>query len=355
MRLDEKLKNKQTTTLIEYGMNPGLISTFVRYGLKRLTREVLEYQIENSSLNEELYEAYQLNKYNSMAKLLKIRVIHCSEIDTQVPQKTDEKDKLYNTWSCLGLIDEGCDPLEIILGSHENLPKIIEKMGLVEKGIDYSNYYEQVLMVNKPCYSVKVNSVVPNLFNKGITFEKIEGRCIHHGESISLNRFLSDDTYSPTIHYVYKLSQLTSNYLDTKETESIKKDGLDNNWKVMNMYDNQLDGNDNVGALFVLEENPMRPNEEPYMYWTGSILSSNYTRDILGDKYFGPTTIQVMSGILCGLSYILENKEMGLVFGESLPESFVIPKIKKYLGYFYSGEVADSNIKIQTEFHNLLC
>jgi homospermidine synthase len=91
------------------------------------------------------------------------------------------------------------------------------------------------------------------------------------------------------------------------------------------------------------------------MYWTGSILSTNYTRDILGDKYFGPTTIQVMSGILSGLSYIIENKEMGLVFGEAIPESYVIPRIKKYLGYFYSGEVADSNIKIQTEFHNLLC
>lgn len=378
--IDEKLKNyDKVTTLIEYGMNPGLITTFVRHGLNKLSKEVLDFQIKHNCLNNHLYEAYQSKQYNKMAKILGVKVIHCSEIDTQIPDKLDTLDKevkenhLLNTWSCLGLVDEGTDPLEIILGTHENKDKILEKFSSNSQPLENSNFFEQVLMINKPGSDIKVNSFVPSPntsssspSSSSVDFVKISGRCIHHGESISLNRFLSDDTYSPTIHYVYKLSPLTSDYLDKHSSKDLLDISRTDKWQVMNMFNNHLQGTDNVGALFILEKNPFSEKDdkedekENYLYWTGSILDTEYTKNVLGDIHFGPTIIQVMAGVLSGLSYILENdnKEMGLIFGEYIPEQYIISKCEKYLGKFYSGQVnlADNNDKkyIKTAFHELL-
>jgi homospermidine synthase len=299
-----------------------------------------------------------------MAKLLGIRVIHCSEIDTQIPKTNSytepfgenfdiekNKDKLLNTWSCLGLIDEGIEPFEVTLGTHENVEKILDKF-------HKSNFFEQHLVVDKPGYLTKFKSVVPSKINadKTIMFEEFVGRSVHHGESISLNRFLSDETYSPTIHYVYKVSPLTDKYLESKTSKQLVNQGQTEahiGWHVMNMYDDKIDGYDNIGALFILEKNPMTLNNEPFMFWTGSILNTEYTKTELNDKYFGPTSIQVMAGVLSGLSYIVENKELGLMYGEDVPEDYIIEKCKKFLGIFYCGKI---NEKINLDYHmeNLL-
>ena len=97
------------------------------------------------------------------------------------------------------------------------------------------------------------------------------------------------------------------------------------------MYDNNIRGYDNVGALFIMEENPItNDSSSPYCFWTGSILNSEYTRNVLKDDYFGPTVIQVMAGVLAGVSWMLGNKHKGLVFGEDLDDDFILKLAKKY-------------------------
>jgi homospermidine synthase len=351
--IDEKLKSHfPITTLIEYGMNPGLISTFVKYGIKNLARQVLEYQEKNAlEINQELYEALQLKKFNKMSKILGIKVIHCSEIDTQVPLNTTDN-RLINNWSCLGLIDEGIEPVEIMLGTHENL---------VKDTIDFEHntFFDQLLVINNPGYKTLFKSVVPEkIIDTKVKFTNIIGRCIHHGEGISLNRFLSDNEYAPTMHYVYKLSPLTSTFLDThtvSELQSIGNGEPHKDWHVMNVLEDKINGYDNVGALFILDKNPFNNLPENYMFWTGSILSTDYTKNILNDEVFGPTIIQVMAGVLGGLSYIIENKDKGLIFGEDVCEKYIINKIRKYLGVFYSGPVPKSDeLKLPVNIGNLI-
>lgn len=344
--LELKLKGLDpVTTLIEFGMNPGLISIFVKYGIRNLAKQVIKYQVEHGTLNNQLFEALQLKQFNKMAKILDIKVIHCSELDTQVATNpSTDPNVMTNTWSCLGLIDEGVEPSEIMLGTHENIEKLIKT-----KWKNSSTYFDQLLVLNEPGYKTKFHSVVPKKITNDnqVCFKKIEGRCIHHGEGISLNRFLSDDEYAPTIHYVYNLSPATTNFLEThtpKELIEISKGEQNNVWHVMNTYDDKLYGYDNVGALFIFDINPFTKEKKSYMFWTGSILHTDYCKDVLKDELFGPTVIQVMAGIFSGLSYILENKNLGLIFGEDIDDKYVIDKIEKYLGVFYSGPVPETLI-----------
>jgi homospermidine synthase len=332
------------TNLIEYGMNPGLISSFSKYAIRDVAKQVLKFQIKKGkkNINTDLVKAYKTRNYNHMAKILKLRTIHCSEIDTQEPKVMEKNIKFFNTWSVLGLLDEGLDPAEIALGTHEK--KIPFRESSINRVID------QLLFVDGPNYQIKFYSYVPLKIEKDgkIKFTEIEGACIHHGEGISMNRYIGSTEYAPTMHYVYKLSPITTKQLENYTVKELNNIYNGNNWKVMNVYDNKLEGYDNVGALLLFEENPFNHQKKTFGWWCGSILNTDYTKNELEDNYFGPTVIQVMAGILSGLSYAIENDNLGIIFGEDPDENYIINKIKKYLGLFYSGPVMGVKIRGHT-------
>jgi len=329
------------TNIIEYGMNPGLISTFIIFGIKDLAKKVLASASGPlaKKKNEELQKAYKSKNISKMAEILKIRTIHCSEIDTQVAKKGLKEKKFYNTWSCLGLIDEGLEPAEIVVGTHEkNIPFAMNNVNFA---------ISQLAVIKGPGHKIKFTSYVPEKIDKNgnVKFTEIKGTCVHHGEGISMNRYIGRDDYSPTMHYAYCLNPLAEKCLNKfSESELIELSNKPE-WKVMNVYDNDLEGNDNVGALFIMEDNPFKKTGKPWAYWTGTILGTDYTKGTLGDNYFGPTVIQVMAGVLSGVSYMVEHDDKGIIFGEDLDDKYVLRKAKKYLGVIYSGPVEGVKIK----------
>ncbi|MEN9446467.1 MAG: hypothetical protein RL728_979, partial [Bacteroidota bacterium] len=177
------------TNILECGMNPGLISIFVKQGLRDLAKYVLQHK-QNKSLKTCL-----ANKdYYNIAKILKVRVIHCSEIDTQVPEVKQDKDLLVNTWSCVGLVDEGCEPCEISMGTHERVIPVDPRF--------VNDSIPQVAIINKDGITMRFKSYVPvfkNEAEKIVEFKEIKGVSVHHGEGISLNMFISKDEYAPTM------------------------------------------------------------------------------------------------------------------------------------------------------------
>lgn len=333
-----------TTSLIEFGMNPGLISVFVKQGIINLTKKVLKYRKTNKlPINKFMLKYYKNKNHKKLAELLDINVIHCSEIDTQISKKTNEK--FTNTWSCVGLITEGLEPAEIQVGTHEKIIPFHKD--------SISQVIPQLLITNQFGKDIIFKSIAPLSINKdnSVEFTVFNGRCIHHGEGISLNRYLGSFKYSPTMHYVYKLSPKTEELLNTlsnKELIEICND--DNKWKVLNVYDDKLNGYDNVGALFIMNKNPFTNKESPYYFWTGSICHTDYTKNILKDNFFGPTVVQVMAGILSGVKWMLKNKNKGLCFGEDVNDDYIIKNSKKYLGLYYSDIVPD-NVSLK---HNTL-
>ena len=330
-----KDESKNVTSVVEFGMNPGLISVFVKQGIMNLAKQIIDYNKEKKKkTSDELIKYYKEHNHRRLGELLKIRAIHCSEIDTQVPREKP-KERFINTWSCVGLITEGIEPAEIQLGTHEDvLPFDTE---------DLTEPLPQLILTKIPGQDIKIRSIVPLRVNKDgkVEFTNIEGRCIHHGEGIALNRYLGTFKYSPTMHYAYKLSPYTDRALDRYSKSDLVKISQDSKyWKVLNMYEDKIVGADNVGALFIMDENPLTgDNRNPFCFWTGSMLDTEYTRKKLKDDYFGPTTIQVMAGVLSGVSWMYKNKNKGMVFGEDLDDDYIIELAKRYLGKYYSGPV----------------
>ena len=169
-----------------------------------------------------------------------------------------------------------------------------------------------------------------------MVFTEIEGYPIPHGESCSLYRLLSTHDYAPTMHYVYKFNKYAEQTVNKYNETEITKLLLDpNKWEVLNSYNHDIEGYDNVGAFFILDNN----TDNIFTWWSGTILSNDYAKNVLKDKMNSATLIQVMAGILGGLYWALlpENQNKGLCFGESVDYKTVFSITKKFLGKIYSG------------------
>lgn len=258
MRNKKDMKDS-ATCITNAGENPGAVSWFLRFALDK---------IDNSD-----------DSYANKAKKLKLRVIHISEYDTQ--EEIKKQKKLWRgTWSICGLYEEGWGKSEIAFGSHENKqPKgsYIEKVDgvnmciLKEKGID--------VKIKSYCYD-----------------REITGCVIQHAEIFNIAHALRSKNYQPTVNYAYQYCKATE--------ESIKILGKDiKNQKILD-YSNS-DGYDVVGVLLLFEGG--------LSWWCGSKMSSSQAREIFNTNNCGPTSSQVIGGLMTSINYCLLYPNRGLI------------------------------------------
>jgi len=83
-----------------------------------------------SKEDKELEEYVNKKEYAKIARHLGVEIIHCSEIDTQVAKNVLNDSTFVNTWSCIGLLEEGIEPAQLGWGTHETkIPKNWEQIG----------------------------------------------------------------------------------------------------------------------------------------------------------------------------------------------------------------------------------
>ena len=58
-------------------------------------------------------------EFNHLAHQLGVKVIHCSERDTQITNRPKEVNEFVNTWSVEGFREEGTTTAEMGWGTHE--------------------------------------------------------------------------------------------------------------------------------------------------------------------------------------------------------------------------------------------
>jgi len=308
--LNKKIIDESNATHIyEFGMNPGLISHFALQGLLDISDLVLK-----DHEDQELREFVKKREFAKISKYLGVEVIHCSEIDTQVAKNVTDDKVFVNTWSCIGLLEEGLEPVQVGWGTHEKkLPELAEIIGPNSAAIKF------------PAYKKVHQSYVPD--------ELMEGVVIPHGEGVSLPRFLTLPDYCPTVHYVYKLCPQTRALMANKSIDELQK--IDNSaCRVLDPFNDHLEGEERVGALLILNHNPITGEKKNWSYWYGSILGQT------GSKFFGPTIIQVAAGVMSAIRYAVENPSKGPLFSELLPTDWVIEQARPYLGKVYSSPVA---------------
>lgn len=335
----------KSTCVIETGMNPGLISSFAKKGVRSIVKKILtKYQetMKESHLYTNLLKGFIDKDYPLMAKTIGLKMIICSEKDTQIAKNPPDV-PFCNTWSNIGLIEEHLEPFQIGLGTHENI-------------IPFTNHDMMMFLTpnlflaeNVVGGNTKIKSIyVDSMQDKKPVFECGYGRCISHGETLSLARYFSGYGYSPTTYFSYKINPVSDEILEKNNELTLSSIMTNPNLVTLNQT-HSVNGYDNVGALLVYED--QFDSQKIKTWWSGTILNVDYVKNELNDNYFLPTSIQVMAGIFSAMSYAIENKNKGILFCEELDDKYILEKAKKYLGVIYNGP---TDLTMETKLNDIV-
>ena len=302
--------NHSNTAILDHGANPGLISHFAKKGIVDIAEKYLRDKAVPRNVKTNIERYLHERKYNYLAMEAGIKVIHCSERDTQITNRPKEVDEFVGTWSIEGLREEGISPAEMGWGTHEtDLPP----------------------HAYVPRYGPKNQIFLPQMgmntwVRSWIPHQEIVGMVIRHGEAFGISDCLTvrkngSVVYRPTVNYAYMPCHETLSSLHELRCRSYE---LQPKQRIMS--DEVTTGDDILGALIM--------GHKYNSWWTGSILSIDEARRLIPHK--NATTMQVAIGVVSAAMWMIENPNKGVLIPDDLPYDHILSIAKPYLGKFVS-------------------
>ncbi len=307
-----KWNNDSITAVLDHGANPGLISHFTKKGILDIARKAIDDKTTSSKSVKLLKRFTNEKNFSRLAMELGVKVIHCSEKDTQVTGLHKEVDEFVGTWSIEGLREEGTAPAELGWGTHEYKPPL--SATVPPYGPKNQIFLSQMGM------NTWVRSWVPNC--------EIVGMVIRHGEAFSISDRLTvwkdgKAVYRPTVHYAYLPNDETMASLHELRSRNYE---LQSRLRIMG--DEIIKGEDALGALIM--------GHKYTSWWTGSVLSVDRSRKLIPHQ--NATTVQVAAGVITAVMWAIENPHKGVLLADDLPHDYVLNKAMPYLGKFVSEQ-----------------
>jgi len=309
-RMTAKWKEKGATAVIEHGANPGLISHFTKQGLLDIGASLLADKKVRGKAAEDIAGLMAARSFNNLAHRLGVKVIHCSERDTQISDRPKQVDEFVNTWSIEGFREEGTTTSELGWGTHEKkLPKF---------AYTHKDGPRNQICLARMGMNTWVRSWVPNY--------RIQGMVVRHGEAFTISDHLTvwkgkKAVYRPTVHYAYCPADCAIASLNELRGYDYE---LNKNQRIMN--DEITGGADILGALLM--------GHAYNSWWIGSDLSIEESRRLVPHQ--NATTMQVAISVVAASMWMMENPERGVCVPDDLPHDYVLGISKPYLGNFIS-------------------
>ena len=315
----KKKYNPTFNGCIDAGANPGMITHFTILGLYSLAKYAIENKVPDSDKIEILLKKKDIG---GLAKILKIDVIHISEIEQIEPSNLSNlKGFMTNSWCISSFLDEWNINAEVCVGTHD------------KKSLSKSGY--TAISLSKPSV---VRCPYP-LYMKTASPKKIfTGKVVMHPETLEISQIFSTTDHSPTVAFIYHPSKLTRQILEEEK-----------GWKKLppKIFDESnagpLYGSETMGATLISSRDdiPIR--------WFGSIVTCEQEREIGANS--NPTTLQVAAGIFSHLVLLLENPRKGLCMPHDFDSEKIIEIAKPFL-----GTIVDTNLefRLPTSWEELL-
>jgi homospermidine synthase len=298
------------TAVVEHGANPGLISHFTKQALLDIAAACQEQKRVTGEQAERIAAHAAGRQFNHLARELGVKVIHCSERDTQIGSRPKEVDEFVNTWSVEGFREEGTMTAELGWGTHEReLPAF---------AFEHPTGPGGQICLARMGINTQVASWVPG--------GPIVGMVVRHGEAFTITDHLTvweegRAVYRPTMHYAYcpcdaalaSLWELRGREYEIQSRERIMDDEI-------------VSGADILGALVM--GHPLGA------WWCGSILSIEESRRLVPGQ--NATTMQVAISAVAAIRWMIKNPARGLLVPDDLPHDEILAVAGPYLGEFIS-------------------
>jgi homospermidine synthase len=309
-RMIAKWSQPGPTAVLEHGANPGLISHFTKQGLIDIGRRALKDKKLTGKGAEEVQQLIADLKFNLLAQKLGVKVIHCSERDTQITNLPKQVDEFTNTWSVEGFREEGTTTSEMGWGTHEKeLPPL---------ACEHKEGPRNQICLAQMGINTWVRSWVPDY--------SIRGMVVRHGEAFSISDKLTvwkngRAVYRPTVHYAYCPADVAIASLNELRGYDYE---LQPKARILN--DEITSGSDILGALLM--------GHAYSSWWIGSDLSIEESRRLMPHQ--NATTMQVAISVIAAAMWMIENPDRGVLVPDELPHDYVLKISKPYLGKWIS-------------------
>ena len=309
-QLTASWKEKGASAVIEHGANPGLISHFTKQGLIDIGQSLLADKKLKGRKAEEVTQLIADRQFNRLAQKLGVKVVHCSERDTQISDVPKQVDEFVNTWSIEGFREEGTTTAEMGWGTHEKtLPAFAYRH---KKGP------RNQICLARMGITTWVRSWVPDY--------TINGMVVRHGESFTISDRLTvwengKAVYRPTMHYAY--CPCDNAIISLQELRGYDY-ALQVKQRIMN--DEITSGADILGALLM--------GHAYNSWWIGSDLSIGESRRLVPHQ--NATTMQVAISVVASSMWMMQNPAQGVCVPDDLPHDYILEVSKPYLGKFIS-------------------
>ena len=309
-RLLAKWKTKGASAVIEHGANPGLLSHFTKQGLIDIGQSLIADKKLKGKKAEEVQQLIKDRAFNVLAQKIGVKVIHCSERDTQISNVPKEIDEFVNTWSIEGFREEGTTTAEMGWGTHEKqLPAFAYR---------HKDGPKTQICLARMGINTWVRSWVPDY--------TIRGMVVRHGESFTISDKLTvwkdgKAVYRPTMHYAY--CPCDNAIISLHELRGRNYE-LQPKLRIMN--DEITSGADILGALIM--------GHAYNSWWIGSDLSIEESRRLVPHQ--NATTMQVAISVVAATMWMIENPEQGVLVPDELPHDYILDISKPYLGRWIS-------------------
>lgn len=300
------------TAVIEHGANPGLISHFTKQALLDIAERALAERTFAGAEAETIAHHAKAREFNHLAHHLGVKVIHCSERDTQITDRPKQVNEFVNTWSVEGFREEGTTTAEMGWGTHEReLPALAFEHP--------SGPRSQICLARMGINTFVASWVPPD--------HHIVGMVVRHGEAFSITEKLTvwkdgKAVYRPTVHYAY--CPCDSAIVSLHELR-----GLDYvlQPRIRILTDDEItSGADILGALVM---------GHPYQsWWCGTDLDIDESRRLVPHQ--NATTMQVAISVVAASMWMIEHPRQGVCLPDDLPHDYVLDISKPYLGKFIS-------------------
>jgi len=321
-RMTGKWSPPGPTAVLEHGANPGLISHFTKQGLIDIGRRLLRQKKITGRDAEAVQQFINDRTFNRLAMKLGVKVIHCSERDTQITNRPKQVDEFVNTWSVEGFREEGTTTAEMGWGTHEKeLPAL---------AYEHTDGPRNQICLARMGINTWVSSWVPDYC--------IHGMVVRHGEAFTISDRLTvweagKAVYRPTVHYAYCPCDCAIASLNELRGYDYR---LVENQRIMN--DEITSGSDILGALLM--------GHAYKSWWIGSDLSIEESRRLVPHQ--NATTMQVAVSVVAAVVWMIENPARGVCVPDDLPHEYVLKIAKPYLGRWISKPVDWTPLKHYT-------
>lgn len=308
-KLRKKYKNGYPSAVLQYGCNPGLVSTYAKLAI----REIINHSNHADIVNNKpaLLKMIENKLYAQVAEFLQIETILISDHDTSgVNGIDDENSALYNTWSPSGLYDEAFAYVEFSLGTNFNVDKISHNIKKYSKK-------DRACMLNKLGVETLEETYAPN--------GKFFGHIIAHEETISLGSYFSLHNvfnkliYMPSIYFIYRPSEIALSGLN-----KAKLSGNKIPTSFIRLSETLTRGGEYVGVIL--------SSHKFGTYYLGTGIEINKLRRLYPKET--PTIIQVSASCVSAFKWIIENPHEGIILPEEIPVDFILQNTAKYLGEY---------------------